>query len=233
MEEWARGLRGVVGQSETQLSQGNRVAGEWSTLHYIKESLAENRIEKRFTVLACPIKIRTDNMWYRAHQPRDGKKCLKKVTENSSNPELFDCRCGGKKLSEGETELRYIVNICLADCPSWVWPIMFSASSLFNMIAQELHDIRMVSEHDFLEMVNKAQFREAVFTVTAKVETYNQSPQLNLNIHNIDQLEWGEEGGRDHMKRRWREVMMLEEELGVSHEEEFGIAVTGSEAFSN
>ena len=110
---------------------------------------------------------------------------------------------------------------------------MFSASSLFNMTAQELHDIRMVSEHDFLEMVNKAQFREAVFTVTAKVETYNQSPQLNLNIHDIDQLEWGEEGGRDHMKRRWREVMMLEEELGVSHKEEFGIAVKGFEAFSN
>ena len=110
-------------------------------------------------------------MWYRAHQPRDGKKCLKKVTENSSNPELFDCRCGDKKLSEGETELRYIVNICLADCTSWVWPIMFSASSLFNMTAQELHDIRMVSEHDILEMVNKAQFSEAVFTVTSKVET--------------------------------------------------------------
>ena len=91
----------MVGHSETQLSQGNRVAGEWSTLQEIKELLAENRSEKRFTVLACPIKIRTDNMWYRAHQPRDGKKCLKKVAENSSNPELFDCRCGGKKLSEG------------------------------------------------------------------------------------------------------------------------------------
>ena len=91
----------MVGHSETQLSQGNRVAGEWSTLQEIKELLAENRSEKRFTVLACPIKIRTDNMWYRAHQPRDGKKCLKKVTENSSNPELFDCRCGDKKLSRG------------------------------------------------------------------------------------------------------------------------------------
>ena len=125
------------------------------------------------------------------------------------------------------------MNICLADCTNWVWPIMFSASSLFNMTAQELHDIRMVSEHDFLEMVNKAQFREAVFTVTAKVETYNQSPHLNLNIHDIDQLEWGEEVGRDHMKKRWREVMMLEEELGVSHKEEFGTAGTGFEAFSN
>jgi len=232
LEEWARGLRGVVGHSGTQLSQGNRVAGEWSTLQEIKELLAENRSEKRFTVLACPIKIKTDNMWYRAHQPRDGKKCLKKVTENSSNPELFDCRCGDKKLSEGETELRYIVNICLADCTSWVWATMFSASSLFNMTAQELHDLRIVSEHDFLELVNKAQFTEAVFTVTAKVETYNQSPQLKFNIQDIDKLEWGEEGGRDHIKRRWREVMMLEEELGVSHEEEFGIAVTGSAAFS-
>ena len=67
-----------------------------------------------------------------------------------SNSELFDCRCGDKKLSEGETELRYIANSCLADCTSWIWAIMFSTSSLFNMTAQELHDLRIVSEHDFL-----------------------------------------------------------------------------------
>ena len=76
---------------------------------------------------------------------------------------------------------------------------MFSASSLFNMTAQELHDLRIVSEHDFLELVNKAQFSEAVFTMTAKVETYNQSPQLKFNIQDMDHLEWGEEGGRDHI----------------------------------
>ena len=67
-----------------------------------------------------------------------------------SNSELFDCRRGDKKLSEGETELRYIANSCLADCTSWIWAIMFSTSSLFNMTAQELHDLRIVSEHDFL-----------------------------------------------------------------------------------
>jgi len=232
LEEWASGLRGVLSQGASQLSQGNRVAGEWSTLQEIKEMLAENRSEKKFTVLACPIKIKTDNMWYRAHQPRDGKVCRKKVTENAANPELYDCRCGEKKLSEGETELRYIVNLCLADCSSWVWATMFSASSLFNMTAQELHDLRMVSEMDFLELVNKAQFSEAVFTVTAKVETYNQSPQLKFNIQDMDHLEWGEESGKEHVKRRWREVMMLEEELGVSHEEEFGIAVSGTAAFT-
>ena len=119
-----------------------------------------------------------------------------------SNSELFDCRCGDKKLSEGETELRYIVNICLADCTSWIWAIMFSISSLFNMTVQELHDLRIVSEHDFLELVNKAQFSEAVFTMTAKVETYNQAPQLKFNIQDMDHLEWGEEGGRDPIKRR-------------------------------
>ena len=69
--------------------------------------------------------------------------------------------------------------------------------------------------------------------MTAKVETYNQSPQLKFNIQDMDQLGWGKEGGRYHIKRRWREVMMLEDELGVSHEEEFGIVVTGDAVFSN
>jgi hypothetical protein len=48
----------------------------------------------------------------------------------------------------------------------------------------------------------KAQFSEAVFTMTAKVETYNQAPQLKFNIQDMDHLEWGEEGGRDPIKRR-------------------------------
>jgi len=231
LEDWASGLRGVVSQSSTQSTQGNRVAGEWSTLQEIKELLAENRTEKRFTVLGYPIKIKTDNMWYRAHTPRDGRKCFKKVTENSSNPELYDCKCGEKKIPEGETELRYMVSLCLADCTSWVWATMFSASSLFNMTAQELHDLRIVSELNFLELVNKVQFKEAVFTVTAKVETYNQAPQLKFNVQDLDHHDWGENSGRDHIKRRWREIIMLEEELGVSHEEEFGIAVSGTAAY--
>lgn len=40
----------------------------------------------------------------------------------------------------------------------------------------------------------------------------------------------GVEGGRYHIKRRWREAMMLEDELGVSHEEEIGMVVTGAAA---
>jgi len=232
LEAWASGLRGVVSQTSTQNTQGTRVAGEWSTLQEIKELLAENRSEKKFTVFACPIKIKTDNMWYRAHQPRDGKMCRKKVTENTSNPELYDCRCGEKKLSEGETELRYMVSLCLADCTSWVWATMFSASSLFNMTAQELHDLRIVSEFDFLELVNKVQFKEATFTVTARVETFNQSPQLKFTVQDMDTLQWGDTSGTDHVKRRWREIIMMEEELGVSHEEEFGIAVLGSAAYA-
>ena len=63
-----------------------------------------------------------------------------------SKSELFDCRCGDKKLSEGETELRYIVNIYLADCTSWVWATMFSASSLFIMTSEELHNLSIVRE---------------------------------------------------------------------------------------
>eukprot|EP00092_Neocalanus_flemingeri_P013818 GFUD01014906.1.p1 GENE.GFUD01014906.1~~GFUD01014906.1.p1 ORF type:complete len:664 (+),score=220.39 GFUD01014906.1:118-2109(+) len=230
LEEWASGLRGHA-MIPSQSSQGGRVAGEWSTLQEIKELLAENRTEKKFTVLACPIKVKTDNMWYRAHQPRDGKVCRKKVTENAANPELYDCKCGDKKLSEGETELRYMVSLCLADCTSWIWATMFSASSLFNMTAQELHDLRIISESNFLELVTKVQFTEAVFSVTAKVETYNQSPQLKFNIQDMEHLGWGEEGGKDHIKRRWMEVMRLEEELGVSHEEEYGIAVSGTAAY--
>jgi len=232
LESWASGLRGVVGMPASQGSQGGIVAGQWSTLQEIKDMMAENRTEKKFAIVASPIKVKTDNMWYRAHIPRDGKRCQKKVTENATSPELYDCKCGDRKLSESETELRYVVNMCLADCTSWAWATMFNASNMFHMTAQELNDLRITSESKFLDLVNKVQFTEAVFHVTAKVETHNQSPQLKFNIQDMDQVGWGEEGGKEHVKRRWLDIIRLEEELGVSHEEEFGIAVSGTAAYT-
>jgi len=237
LEKWADSLRGINSQMpSSQLSQatGSSVQGEWSTIQEIKELLAVNRLEKKFTFIARVIKIKIENMWYRAHQPRDGKKCMKKVTANSSDPELYDCKCGDKKLSESETELRFMVNICLADTTSSCWATFFSASSLFNMSAQELHDLRNRSESDFLDLISKKQFMEARFTVSAKVETYNQSPQLRFTVQDMEEIKWGaEEDAKNHIKRRWEDIMAMEKELGVSHEEEYGIAVTGTAAFSN
>jgi len=232
LEEWASGIRGVIGTPSSQISQERRNTGEWSTLQEIKELLADNRSEKKFKVIARPIKIKTENMWYRAHQPRDGKMCRKKVTQNSSNMELFDCRCGDKKLSESETELRYMVNLCLADCTSSVWATMFSALPLFHMTPQEMHDLRIESESKFLDLISTAQFTESIFSVSAKVETFNQAPQLKFTVNDIEGIEWMDGGGKDHIARRWSEVVLMEKEMEVSHEEEFGIAVLGLAAFS-
>ena len=125
-----------------------------------------------------------------------------------------------------------MVSLCLADSTSWAWATMCDASALFHMTAQELHDLRLVSETKFHEKINKVQFTEAVFTMTAKVETFNQAPQLKFTVQDVEPVGWGQEEGGRHIKRRWLEIMELEKQLGVSHEEEYGIAVSGCAAFN-
>ena len=109
-------------------------------------------------------------MYYRAHA--GGTKCRKKVQEKSGHQGVFSCKCGATDIPSHETSLRYMVRICLADCTDYEWAVMFEAESLFGKTAQELCDIREKSEEDFMQLVQSLQFTERLWTVAAKVETY-------------------------------------------------------------
>ena len=173
-------------------------------------------------------------MWYRAcNRTRDGRFCRKKVTESDSNPGSFNCRCGERNLSESETEMRYMVNMNIMDVTSSVWAVMFDGGSLFKMTAQELFDVKRKNERQFEEKIAEALWTLTNFSVTAKVETFNGSPKLKFTVHFAERVWEEEESYKKHMKKRWMEIAALERELGVSHEEEFGIAINGEAAFEN
>ena len=119
-------------------------------------------------------------MYYRAHA--GGTKCRKKVQEKSGHQGVFSCKCGATDIPSHETSLRYMVRICLADCTDYEWAVMFEAESLFGKTAQELCDIREKSEEDFMQLVQSLQFTERLWTVAAKVKTYEKLAAKKVNI---------------------------------------------------
>merc|ERR1719244_1363802 len=222
LKDWADGLRGVDLPSVLG-DKGEGGEGELTTIRQIKEELAQNRAQRKFLITATPIKINTDKMFYRAHNPSDGRNCRKGVGE--SGPDTFSCpKCGDNSVPEGETVLKYIVSMCLSDCSSYAWAKMFSAESLFGLTAPELSELKNDSETNFLELINKVQFSQMMFSVSAKVETYNDQPKLNLNIEDATKIDWESgESSKQHVSRLWKDIQKMEKEMRVSHEEEYGI----------
>jgi len=208
--------------------------GPITCIQEIKDMLAEDRNEKKFTIVGYPVLIKSENLWYRAcARERDGRTCRKKVEEDGSNPGVYNCRCGLRNLSPSETELRFMVQMNIQDFTSSTWAVMFSAESLFRMSAQEMSDIKNRSEEEYTELIAEAKFTQMRFAVTAKVEIFNGDPKLKLTVHNAERI-WGEEETSNRfMRKRWQEIIMLERSLGVSHEEEFGIDVKGAAAIEH
>ena len=120
-------------------------------------------------------------MFYRAHQPSVGGVCRKKVEPTSPDSNRYNCRCGERNLPESDTELRFLVNLCISDCTSQVWATMFEAESLFGVSAGELNDKRKANEQEFDKLISAANFVSMKFSVSAKVTVEchkNQSPKV-------------------------------------------------------
>ena len=90
---------------------------------------------------------------------------------SSSGDNLWNCRCGAKNIPTSQTELKYMVNLCISDSTSHVWAVMFEASSLFQMTAQELQDKKISNEEEFDRIISAANFVDMKFSVSAKVRT--------------------------------------------------------------
>ena len=108
-------------------------------------------------------------MWYRAHRPGPGGVCRKKVEPTSPDSNLYNCRCGEKNLPESQTELKFLVNLCISDSTSHVWAVMFEAESFLGLTAQELSDKRKANEDEFDKLITAANFVSMKFSVSAKV----------------------------------------------------------------
>ena len=63
----------------------DQAAGELTTLEELRQAVERDRMERRVTLLASPTRLKTEKMWYRAHQPSIASiRCNKKVEQTQS-----------------------------------------------------------------------------------------------------------------------------------------------------
>jgi len=198
-----------------------RLAGEVVTLSQVQDAVIQGRPESKFTVAASPTRINQDNLFYRAHNPVGDGKCRKKVQEEAGQENSFTCRCGSRGIPATETMLRYMVRLCLADCSTYEWAVMFDAETLFGCTAQQLHDLRQASEEQFQKKVEELLFVEQLWTVGGKMEAYQGENRVKLTLLEARKMAWEE-----RREALWEEIVRMESDLGVSHEEEWGLDLT-------
>ena len=198
-----------------------RLAGEVVTLSQVQEAVVQGRAESKFTVAASPTRINQDNLFYRAHNPAGEGKCRKKVQEEAGQENKFTCRCGSRGIPPEETVLRYMVRLCLADCSTYEWAIMFDAETLFGCTAQQLHELREASEEEFQKKLQALLFVQQLWTVGGKMEAYQGENRVKLTLLEARKVDWEEK--RESL---WEEIVKMENELAISHEEEWGYDLT-------
>ena len=227
VEPNVEGLAELVAWGNEQRPSNNSgsvagLAGEVVTLSQVQDAVIQGRAESRFTVAASPTRINQDNLFYRAHNPAGEGKCRKKVQEEAGGQEdRFTCRCGSRGIPAHETVLRYMVRLCLADCSTYEWAIMFDAETLFGCTAQELHELRQTSEEEFQKKVEQLLFVEQLWTVGGKMEAYQGENRVKLTLMEARKVGWEE-----RRESLWEEIVRMETELGASHEEEWGYDLT-------
>ena len=198
-----------------------RLAGEVVTLSQVQEAVVQGKAESKFTVAASPTRINQDNLFYRAHNPAGEGKCRKKVQEEAGLENKFTCRCGSRGIPPEETVLRYMVRLCLADCSTYEWAIMFDAETLFGCTAQQLHELREASEEEFQKKLQALLFVQQLWTVGGKMEAYQGENRVKLTLLEARKVDWEEK--RESL---WEEIVKMENELEISHEEEWGYDLT-------
>ena len=63
------------------------------------------------------------------------------------------------------------------------------------------------------------QFMERLWTVATRLENYQGENRVQLNVMHCETLNWE----REHIDTVWKEVVRLETEMEISHEDEWGI----------
>ena len=72
---------------------------------------------------------------------------------------------------------------------------------------------------------------------TLQVDSFNGSPRSKFTIHQAEKLwtasEEGEKISKEMVSTRWRQIIQMERELEISHEEEYGIDIPGQADLGN
>ena len=72
---------------------------------------------------------------------------------------------------------------------------------------------------------------------TFQLESFDGAPNIKFIIHQAERLwsdsEEGERISKELVSTRWRQIIQMEREMEISHEEEYGIDIPGQADLEN
>jgi len=216
---------------------------DFTTIQDLKDTLMAHKGEKRCRLYGWVTHIRHENIIYRAHTPQQGNRCQKKILETAGRLECV--KCGIKNIPIEDTTLRFSVRVCISDCTESAWCSAFDAAEfIFGKTAEQLNKMKEEDQTEFETYISDCSLRPFVFHVVAKIETYNDAPQLKLILNKAENLGWNsmEQDSGNHQQDTepvWKElarsmrkeIINLEKELGVDHKDV--VNTTWSQLFDN
>jgi len=127
--------------------------------------------------------VKKDNCLYKACP---SPECNKKVTEGGGGEQYFCEKCNQ---SFPNFKYRMILSVNIADHAGSQWVTCFQETGMeiLNESAQGLGELREQDEAAFDQVFQRANFKEFVFRLRAKMDTYNVS---SCNVRTINACAW-------------------------------------------
>ena len=146
-------------------------------LQYIVKATLVFVVRKKFCYPSCPLVIA-------------GKQCKKRVEKNS------DCKwyCPKCLTTFSDCDYRYVLQVKLEDHTGSLWATAFdeTTTKLLCMPAKELYMLQFDdNEPDRAEFsIRTAQYNQFLFTITSKMEPYNDELHMNSTILEVARLDF-------------------------------------------
>jgi len=194
---------GGMNEQATSLS-GQRMegtsGGKFKTIAQIKdENLGMGQKADYFNVRAYCAFLRKENCMYQACPSAE---CNKKVTEENGQ-----YRCEKCDRTYPDFKYRLILSSNIADFSGnqWVTSFQESAEAMLGVTAKQLGDYKDNDEVQFDRVFAEASFKPFIFTLRAKMETYQDDLKLKCSSVKASSLNYKQES-----KRLLEEIKLLE-----------------------
>ncbi|CAG5127182.1 unnamed protein product [Candidula unifasciata] len=173
-------------------SMGSGQSTNWKNFLQVKtENLGQGEKADYFTAKATIIFVRKENCMYQACPTAD---CNKKVVDQGNG--LYRCEKCNREFPNYKWRMILSVNLADHTDNQWVTCFQESAESMLGIKADELGALRETDEVQFEKVINDAQFKQYVFRLRAKVETYNDENRLKTVCVGATPVDWKETGYR-------------------------------------
>lgn len=155
------------------------------------ENLGQGDKADYFTAKGTVMFVKKDNCMYQACPTAD---CNKKVVDQGNG--LYRCEKCNREFPNYKWRMILSVNIADHTDNQWVTCFQESAESVLGTKADELGSLRESNELQFEKIMQDALFKQFVFRLRAKVETYNEESRLKTVCVGATPVDWKDTGYR-------------------------------------